>query len=488
MCAQHLTEVPQQDLVINRAAELRLELHVPGFLCKDQPFSVSWQHDPALCQLLWQWFHDPAAPLTLSSEQMELFGKVGLLVPPEQLPLYAVSTDGVAPARLNPYPLSADAGHLILNPHARLYLLLLVPLRRQPLASYTLDLQIHAEICQLLWRFFSAPEQHFWSTEDLEQLRSYGLYCQFQQVPQPVPYLPRLDRGDALAPYPDRLPPLPEALCLNPDLYWQQDQTLPEAVALPALRQPLWSSARPLLWVKVSHNQVWTPFALNEEHRQLLATLQADPAALDELSPYMRRQFFEAGILRPVDAVWQPFAELPDRLAAEDFCVIPGLLNPAQVAGLRHYLRAIEAEGQLQDGDGMVARRLCRHNEMLCRWFQHQFYPVIAELTGLALKPSYCYLAVYHSGAALARHTDREQCAWNLSLVMDMQPAREARQAWPIYLETDAGVQEVRLEMGDGILYRGDRYPHWRPPLLPNQRVAVCFFHFVDADFEGLLD
>lgn len=488
MCSQHVDEAVRQALVPNRAVELKLDLHVPGFLKKDQPLSVAWQQDPGLCQILWQWFQNPSAPLRLSPEHIALFCKVGLLLPPEQLPLYAVKTGSEVAEDVSPYPLPTDPECRVFNLSARLQLVVLVPLRRQPLTVHTLDLHIHADICRIIWRFLTQTEQGHWSSEEIESLVNYGLLCPPQQVSQPVPYAPRLDRGDALAPYPDRLPPLPEALCLNPAMHWQQDETLPEAVRLPALRQPLCPSARPLLWVQVPQNGVWTPFALSPEHQSLLESLQADPAGLEALSPYMRRQFFEAGILRPTDPAWQPFAEVPDKLANEDFCVLRGLLNPAQIAGFRHYLRAMEYEGQLQDGDKMVPNRLCRHNEALCRWFQHQFYPVIAELTGLDLKPSYCYLAVYHSGAALARHTDREQCAWNLSLVLDMQPAREAQQAWPIYLETAAGVQEVRLEMGDGILYRGDRYPHWRPPLAPRHRVAVCFFHFVDAGFEGLLD
>ncbi|MBF2053538.1 MAG: hypothetical protein IGS03_08750 [Candidatus Sericytochromatia bacterium] len=488
MSAQRVTEAVRQGLVPNRAAELKLDLHVPGFLKKEQPLSVSWQQDPALCQLLWQWFQNPAEPLTLTAEQMTLLTKVGLLLAPEHLPLYAVNTASEGTASVLPYPLPVNPGYRVFNMAARLHLVVLVPLRRQPLSCHTLDLQIHVEACQTIWRFFTRPEQGHWSSEEMDSLVNYGLLCQPQQLSQPVPYLPRLDRGDALAPYPDRLTPLPEALSLNPAMHWQLEAALPEAVKLPALRPPMLAHVRPLLWVQVPQNLVWTPFALSSEHQTLLKSLQADPAGLETLSPYMRRQFFEAGILRPADSAWQPFAELSDSLVSDDFCVIRGLLNPAQIAGFRHYLRAMEYEGQLQDGDTMVPHRLCRHNEPLCRWFQQQFYPVIARLTDLDLKPSYCYLAVYHSGAALARHTDREQCAWNLSLVLDMQPAREAQQAWPIYLETAAGVQEVRLEMGDGILYRGDRYPHWRPPLPPQHRVAVCFFHFVEAGFEGLLD
>ena len=103
------------------------------------------------------------------------------------------------------------------------------------------------------------------------------------------------------------------------------------------------------------------------------------------------------------------------------------------------------------------------------------------------VKNSYCFLARYKPGADLKKHTDRELCAWNLSLVLDLEPETSGRDVWPIYLEMPDQVKEIHLEIGDGVLYQGTEYPHWRNTLPEGHRATVCFFHFVPQDYVGLL-
>jgi hypothetical protein len=111
----------------------------------------------------------------------------------------------------------------------------------------------------------------------------------------------------------------------------------------------------------------------------------------------------------------------------------------------------------------------------------------VNRLVPTPVKPSYVYLATYHPAAVLKRHVDRPQCEWNVSLVLDMEPEVARTSAWPIFLETAGTVHEVRLGLGDLVLYRGTDVPHWRDRQPDGQRCTVAFFHFVGVDFTGSL-
>ena len=46
----------------------------------------------------------------------------------------------------------------------------------------------------------------------------------------------------------------------------------------------------------------------------------------------------------------------------------------------------------------------------------------------------------------------------------------------------------VRLGIGDGLLYQGDKVYHWRDALPLTDRAIICFYHFVPERFGLTLD
>lgn len=139
-------------------------------------------------------------------------------------------------------------------------------------------------------------------------------------------------------------------------------------------------------------------------------------------------------------------------------------------------------------GDSFVAGRDSIHNEPLMQLLHRELLKAVNQIVPQAVKSSYSFLSRYQAGAVLPRHTDRELCEWNLSLVLDLQPESEKEETWPIYLETQTNkAQAIYLEIGDGVLYQGTRFPHWRNALPPEHSATVCFFHFVTPDYAGFL-
>ena len=90
------------------------------------------------------------------------------------------------------------------------------------------------------------------------------------------------------------------------------------------------------------------------------------------------------------------------------------------------------------------------------------------------------------SGAELKKHTDREQCEFSVTLCLDFSPEPKLATPWPIQLDTSAGTVAAYQALGDGLVYRGTRVPHYRC-VAPGHTSTSLFFHYVPVDFQDRL-
>jgi len=205
------------------------------------------------------------------------------------------------------------------------------------------------------------------------------------------------------------------------------------------------------------------------------------------------RALERAGLVRAADAPTREgyVVRAAEALAQHKVAVLRGLINPHFSGALRRYAREVRREGEWSVGNLPTERRLIQHNEPVMQAVHGAITPLISAITErsyAACKASYSFFAIYHRGAILERHTDRPQCRWNLSLVLDVEPEAAEHDPWPIYAEAQGQEHEIRLGIGDGVLYSGVELPHWRHALEQADRVTCCFFHFVDLGFTGSLD
>ncbi len=176
-------------------------------------------------------------------------------------------------------------------------------------------------------------------------------------------------------------------------------------------------------------------------------------------------------------------------LRTNRYAVLREILPSVQREKLREHVRQLIARGYFPAlGDGQVALRSGIHNPPTVAALHAGLAGVLSSICGEPVIASYCYLSCYEQGAVLERHKDRPQCAYNLSLVLDMQGPDGEPPPWPIYVEIDGQPKEVLLQTGDGVAYSGTEIWHWRHALPAGQRAVVCFFHFVPRDFTGSLD
>ncbi|HEV7287634.1 hypothetical protein [Sphingomonas sp.] len=223
--------------------------------------------------------------------------------------------------------------------------------------------------------------------------------------------------------------------------------------------------------------------------------IAADQGALDRLSPELALALWASGLIVLPAEVAHGFA--PARFAAasgdfarDGFALLTDCLTPAIVDILaRHYRAAIE-NGAVGMSDGQVDRWQL-HNDPAGRVVQRALLPAVAALVGVPVKPSYCYASLYRQGAVLPVHTDRLQCEYTLSVLIDHHPApTNGVSPWAIqiYPHPDAEPIDCFQSLGGGILFRGRDLPHGRKQLPADETCWTLLLHYVNADFAGALD
>jgi hypothetical protein len=117
--------------------------------------------------------------------------------------------------------------------------------------------------------------------------------------------------------------------------------------------------------------------------------------------------------------------------------------------------------------------------------------PVISEIVGKPLLPTYDYLRVYREGDTCKVHSDRYSCEHSVSLtlgysdgkVWDLEVERERTEpSARIDEEFEADFASVAMKPGDALIYQGVHHRHGRTKPNPNRWSAHLFLHWVERD------
>lgn len=109
------------------------------------------------------------------------------------------------------------------------------------------------------------------------------------------------------------------------------------------------------------------------------------------------------------------------------------------------------------------SNRYKSHNEPMSRFLHYELLPLIEKIVDKSLKPTYSYLSAYVKGAELPPHTDRKDCEYTVSFVIDKPEGAN----WNIYVHKPQ----------QSIKYKG-RYNE-KPPLIECE--------YVDCEAGGLM-
>lgn len=146
-------------------------------------------------------------------------------------------------------------------------------------------------------------------------------------------------------------------------------------------------------------------------------------------------------------------------------------------------------------GDGQVNNQdvFCLYGDPGIESLFDVVTPVMEQETGLSLLPTYGYSRIYMKGSELVRHKDRFSCEISTTIAL-------GGPSWPIYIlpeETSGKYMvgsannfkyhsdykdgiKVDLNPGDIMIYRGNKFEHWRNPT-SDDNIVQCFLHYNDA-------
>jgi len=166
-----------------------------------------------------------------------------------------------------------------------------------------------------------------------------------------------------------------------------------------------------------------------------------------------------------------------EAFAQQGYAVLPALLEPALAGFFWSYVHTKLGSQQISLEETQGLNTPSVYGDPTFEGLLEYLRPRIERNTGRRLYPTYSYCRFYKHGDVLKRHRDRPACEISISLNIGQVPS----DPWPLCIEGKVGTFAASLSPGDGLLYRGIEYFHWRERFEGNRLVQV-FLHYVDAD------
>jgi hypothetical protein len=252
------------------------------------------------------------------------------------------------------------------------------------------------------------------------------------------------------------------------------------------------SASRPILWHKGSELEPVWPWWPDAACLAAIEAVQRDAPLHPDMLPALQA-LADQGILmrRPAKPVAPSNSRL-DSQASRHLFVRDGFLNlgqvlpPGQVAAFRDYWRRLAALNLFpQRGDN----RHGSHGEPSSILLLHLLKPLIEYIVGAPLEAAFSYSWFYRRGTEMARHRDRAESRYTVTLLIDYAPAVDGPTPWPLFIwprGQDSPV-EIRQSIGDALLFCGEDLRHSRPPFTMGERSTSLLLHYVDKGFPGKL-
>ena len=276
-------------------------------------------------------------------------------------------------------------------------------------------------------------------------------------------------------------------MIVNPRCWMGWHGTLPAALAPAAVSPDQLFDIPWIIWVDDPDRGTLWPYWLGAGFADLLQHFVPGQSYEGDLPAEAVAALRLADILTTPDAparrrrAWADAAAAGAAQLEAGYVQLSDLLPPAHIGALRRYYRHHTRVGTFAFGDGQTQARYVSYDEPMTRYVHHQLTRTVSDLVRRVIVPSYSYLAFYQGGATLDAHTDRDECEYTLSLSIDATPDPTTHGAWPLNLMTSEGPRSVVLGIGDGLLFRGREFPHWRDRLPEGYTASSVLFHFVDA-------
>jgi len=166
------------------------------------------------------------------------------------------------------------------------------------------------------------------------------------------------------------------------------------------------------------------------------------------------------------------------QFVVEKYVHLKDFLDKDNCRDLTNVLKQLVAEqGTVKDSQCPTSEAV--HGAMAFDSLLVQLLPHFEKASGKRLHPTYSYARLYAPGEELVIHTDRESCEISATVTLGFDG-----DVWPIFMgdEGKANASEIKMAVGDAVMYRGMDKHHWRNVYTEGKWQVQVFLHYVDAD------
>lgn len=165
-----------------------------------------------------------------------------------------------------------------------------------------------------------------------------------------------------------------------------------------------------------------------------------------------------------------------DEFKSRGFTLVRKFIDKETTDKLYDYTLKNKKNGILNDQQIPNTPSFYKDNEM--NYLQDKMHKNIEELVGIPLFKTYNYYRTYKRDDILKIHKDRPACEISVTLNLGYKG-----NPWPIWItDFDEIPNEVIMEPGDALLYRGCDLNHWRVKNIFCDDCSQVFLHFVNQN------
>lgn len=140
---------------------------------------------------------------------------------------------------------------------------------------------------------------------------------------------------------------------------------------------------------------------------------------------------------------------------------VPEALDRNTCDLLTNYIRLkAKSKRNVRKGNDPLSGVHREYGDPMMETLLSQFTPIVEQATGLRLWPTLSFCYHYTNGNILAPHKDRSSCEIVAGLCLGADPDFiSSNKSWPLQI---SGVDNIDLDYGDMIIFRGHSMEHWR--------------------------
>ncbi len=158
-------------------------------------------------------------------------------------------------------------------------------------------------------------------------------------------------------------------------------------------------------------------------------------------------------------------------------CVlVQNFLDPMTTQTISVYLENKIRRDEWRPKENYQTTKLAYYADPLIETVLQASLPLVSEVCGKELHPTYSYARIYQSGEDLEPHIDRPSC--EISVTVNVASKGRPSPIWMHYKDNQP--HSYALNPGDAVVYKGCEAKHWRDTFKSDQLNVQFMLHYVD--------